>query len=80
MCNNLKLIPNFRNNFIKVKGLILEDIFSEHGTVKIRLAIEDGREGLILKLRNIFYFPNSLLNLDSLGLLNNAKIYYDNEN
>lgn len=42
------------------------------GKVKIRLALKDGTEGLILTLTNVFYLRNSPSNLVSLGLLNDA--------
>lgn len=54
--------------------------YLQAGTVKFRLAREYGNEGLILNLRNVFYLPKSPSNLVSLGLLNDAGIYYDNEN
>lgn len=64
----------------KVGGSTSDGLSPGRGTVKIRLAKEDGSEGLILNLRNIFYLPNSPSNLVSLGLLNDAGIYHDNEN
>lgn len=75
MYNNFRLITDFRNNPIKVGGSTSEGISPERETVKIRLAMEDRREDLILKLQNVFYFPNNSSNLVSLGLLNNAGIY-----
>ncbi len=45
----------------------------------MKLALDDGSEGIILNLRNVFYLPNSPSNLISLSLLNNAGIYYNNE-
>lgn len=47
--------------------------------VKIRLAKNDGSEGLVLTLTNIFYLPNSLSNLLSLGLFNDARMNYYNK-
>lgn len=47
--------------------------------IRLRLALKDGSEGLILNLSNVFYLPNSPCNLLSLGLLNNSGIYHDNE-
>lgn len=80
VCNDLRLMTDFHNNPTKVGGSTSEGISPGRGTVKIRLAMEDGREGLILNLRNVFYLPNSPSNLVSLGLLNDAGIYYNNEN
>lgn len=48
--------------------------------IKIRLAKEDNSKRLIFNIENIFYFPNSLFNLVSLRLLNDAGIYYNNKN
>lgn len=47
--------------------------------MQIRLALEDGQEGIILNFWNVFYLSNSLSNLVSLSLLNDANIFYDNE-
>ena len=49
------------------------------GRVRLRLALEDNSEGLILNLRNVYYLPNSPCNLVSLGLLNDSGIYHNNE-
>ena len=38
-----------------------------------------GAKESLLNLRNVFYLPNSPSNLISLSLLNNAGIYYNNE-
>lgn len=70
----------FCNNPSKVRGSISKGISSGHGIVKIRPAMKDGREDLILKLRNVFYLLNSPSNLVNLGLLNDAGIYHNNEN
>lgn len=54
-------------------------VLLRQSTIQIRLTLEDRTEKIILNLCNIYYFLNSLLNLISLILLNNADIYYDNE-
>lgn len=80
VCNDLRTVTDFTENLTRVGGSTSDGISPGRGTVKIRLAMEDGNEGLILNLRTVFYLPNSLSNLVSLGLLNDAGIYYDNEN
>lgn len=80
VCNDLRLMTGFTENPTRVGGSTSDGISPGRGTVKIRLSKEDGSEGLILSLRNVFYLPNSRSNLVSLGLLNDSGIYYDNEN
>lgn len=80
VCNDLRLMTDYLANPTRVGGSTSDGISPGRGTVKIRLANEDGSEGLILNLRNVFYLPNSPSNLVSLGLLNDAGIYHDNEN
>ncbi len=70
---------DFTENPIKVGGSTSDDISPGKGKVKIRLALKDGTEGLVFTLINVFYLPNSLSNLVNLGFLNNAGIYYHNE-
>lgn len=48
--------------------------------MRLQLAFKDRTEGLILNLQNVYYLPNSLYNLVSLGLLNDSRIYHQNEN
>ncbi len=50
------------------------------GRVRLRLALKDGSEGLILNFRIVYYLPNNQCNLVSLGLLNDSRIFPDNEN
>lgn len=79
VCNDLRLMTNFVERPTRVKGSTLDGILSGWRTVRIRLALEDGTEGVILNLQNIYYLPNSPLNLISLSLLNNAGVYYGNK-
>ena len=72
-------MTDFIENPTKVGGSTSDGISPGRGKVKIRLALKDGTEGLILTLTNVFYLPNSQSNLVSLGLLNNAGIYHHNE-
>ncbi len=53
---------------------------SRRGKIRIRLGFEDGSEGLVLNLQNVYYLPSSPCNLVSLRLLNNSGILHDNEN
>ena len=80
VCNDFRLMTGYLANPTRVGGSTSDGILPGRGIVKIRLAKEDGSEGLILNLQNVFYLPNSPSNLVSLGLLNNAGIYHDNKN
>ena len=76
--NDLRLMTDFKENPTRVGGSTSDGISPGRGNVKIRLAKEDGSEGLILTLRNVFYLPNSPSNFVSLGLLNDIP-YNDDE-
>ena len=65
---------------MKIGGSTSDGISLGKRKIRLRVALKDGFEGLILNLQNVFYLPNSSCNLLSLGLLNNSDIYYDNEN
>lgn len=66
-------------NFIKLRGLILDNISFSKRKVKIRLILKDGIKRPVLTLTNVFYLPYSLSNFVSLGFLNNAKIFHYNK-
>lgn len=70
---------DFEENFIKVEGSISDNILPGRRKIKIRLVLKDSTQWLVLTLINIFYFFNSPSNLISLDLLNNAGIFYHNE-
>ncbi len=70
---------DFTENPTKVGGSTSDGISPGKGKVKIRLALRDGIEGLVLTLTNVFYLPNSPSNLVSLGLLDDAGIYHHNK-
>lgn len=78
VCNNKKLMINFTKNPTKIERSTLYGISLGREKIKIRLALKNRTEGLILPLTNVFYLPNSLSNHVSLGLLNNAEIYHHN--
>lgn len=73
-------MTDFEKNSTKVRELILDGISFDRRRVKIRLALKNSIKGLVLTLANIFYLLYSLLNLISLGLLNNVRIFYHNKN
>ena len=64
----------------KIGEYMLDEVFPGREKIRLRLAPNDGFEELILNLQNVYYLPNSLCNLVSLGLLNNSGIYHDNKN
>lgn len=72
-------MTDFKENHIKVGGLISDGISPNKRKVKIKLALKDGTEGLVLTPTNIFYFSHSPSNLVSLGLLNDIGIFYYNK-
>ena len=72
-------MTDFTEKPTRVGGSTADSVSIGRRTVCIRLALEDGSERLIFNLRNVFYFPNGPSNLVSLGLLNDAGVYYDNE-
>lgn len=72
-------MTDFEKNSTKVGGLISDGISLDRRRVKIRLVLKDSIKGLVLTLTNIFYLPYNPLNLVSLGLLNNVRIFYHNK-
>lgn len=76
----MRLMTNFNQNLIKVIGLISDGILSGRKIVKIKWALKDSIERLILILINIFYIFHSQSNLISLNLLDDIKIFNNNKN
>lgn len=65
-----------------VGGSTSEGISPGRGKVRLRLAVsrESEEKGVTLTLNNVYYLPSSPSNLVSFALLNDNKIYLDNEN
>ena len=80
VCNNQLLITEYRERPTKIGGSISDGVSPGRGKIRLRLALKDDSERLIPNLQNIYYVPNSLCNLVSLGLLNESGIYHDNKN
>lgn len=59
VCNDQRLMTDFTEKPTKVGGSTADGVSPGRGTVRIRLALEDGSEGVILNLRDVFYLPNS---------------------
>ncbi len=78
--NNRSLITEYHTHPTRIGGSTSDGISPSRGKIRLRLALKDGSEGLILNLYNVFFLSNSPCNLLSLGFLNNSGIYYDNEN
>ena len=73
--NDLRLMMDFAERPTRGGRSTSDGVSLGRETVRIRLVLEDGSEGIILNLWNIFYLPNSPSNLISLSLLNDAGIY-----
>lgn len=56
VCSDPRLMTDYSTNPTRVGGSTSDGTSPGIGTVKIRLAKEDGSEGLILNLRNVFTF------------------------
>lgn len=54
---------------------IADEVSPGRRIIQIRLTLEDGQKKIILNRRNVFYLPNSHLNLVSLSLLNDANTF-----
>lgn len=59
----------------KIGSLMLDSILLDWKKVKLWLNFENGLEGIILDLKDIYYLSSSPSNLIGLGLLNNHNIY-----
>ncbi len=64
----------------RIGGSTADSMSPGWGKVRLFLILKDGRESVILDLKNVFLLPHSPSNPVSLGLLNNHEIFYDNEN
>ncbi len=73
-------MTEYRELPARIGGSTSDGVSPGRGKIRLRLALKDGSEGLVLNLRNVFYIPNSPCNLVSLGLLNDSEIFHDNEN
>lgn len=73
-------MTEYRELPTRIGGSTSDGISPGRGKIRLRLGLKDSSEGLILNLRYIYYLPNSLCNLVSLGLLNDSRIFHDNEN
>lgn len=76
--NDKRLMTNFKQNPTKVAGSISNNISPGIEKIKIRLALNHSIKRLVLTLINVFYLSHNPLNLVSLDLLNNARIFYHN--
>lgn len=72
-------MTEYKEQPTNVGGSTSNGVSPGRGKVRLRLGLEDNSEGLILKLRNVYYLPNSPCNLVSLGLLNDSGIYHNNK-
>lgn len=73
------MISDFIENLTNVGKSTLDGISPDRRNVKIRFALKNRTKGPSFTLTNVFYLPNSPSNFVSLGLLNNAGIYYHNK-
>ncbi len=78
--NDRSLMREYHKKLAKIGGSTSDRIFQGRGTVRLRLSLVDRNEGVILDLKNVFFFPSSPSNLVSLGLFNDHGIFYGNEN
>ncbi len=73
-------MTKFYDKPTRIGGSISDGVSPGRGKVRLRLSQKDGTEGVILNLKDVFFPPSSPCNLVSLALLNNHKIFHDNEN
>lgn len=79
VCNDRSLMTEYQKQPTRMAGSTSNGTSPGKGNVRLRLALKDGFEGLMLNLRNVYYLPSSPCNLISLGLLINNEIFHDNE-
>lgn len=80
ICNDLDFITRYHIKSIKIEKLILNRISLKQRNVCLCLSLKRGEKGIIFDLKNVFFLLNSLSNLVSLGLLNDYRIFHNNEN
>lgn len=80
VCNDKALMMKYQELPTRIGSSTSDGISPSRESVRLRLAVKDGSEGLVLNLRNVFYLPNSPCNLVSLGLLNDSSgIFHNNK-
>ncbi len=80
VCNDKELMTDYCKRPTRIGGSTSDGISTGRVKVKLRLSLENGLEGVILDLNDVYYLPSSLSNLASLRLLNDHDIYHDNKN
>ncbi len=80
ICNDRSLMTEYYNKPTRSGGSTSDRSSSGRGKTRLQWSFEDGSEGLVLNLRNVYYLPSSPCNLVSLGLLNSSGILHDNQN
>ena len=78
--NDRSLMTEYYERPTQIGGSTADGMSPGQGKMHFCVSLKDGREGVILDLKNVFLLPHSSSNLVSLGLLNNHGIFYDNEN
>lgn len=73
-------MTNYYKKFIQIDKLIINKILLGQKNIHLCLSLKKGEKVVIFDLINIFFFLSSLSSLVSLGLFNNYKILYNNEN
>ena len=79
-CNQSELFSDYESKSTIITGVTSSGTSSGVGRVRLSLALENGDLGLTLNLNETRYIPNYPVNLISQARLNDANIYYDNEN
>ena len=80
ICNQLKLFNKFESNFSIITEVIFSETSLEVERVRLSLTLKNDDLSLTLNLNETRYISNCLVNLISQTRLNDANIYYDNEN
>lgn len=65
---------------IKIERFTSDELSPKRKKIQLWLDPKNNRSGMILYLKNIYHLPNSPCNLVGLKLLNNSKIFYNNQN
>lgn len=73
-------MTEYYNKPTRIGGSTSDRLSPGRRKIRLRLAQKNGSEGMVLDLKDIFLLPSSPSNLVSLALLNNGRIYHNNEN
>lgn len=80
VCNEKRLFSTYYDDPTVITGATASITSPGQGTIRLRLALENGTPGSTFTLTGVWYMPQCPANLVSQARLNDSNVFYDNEN